>query len=564
MPHLSRKSKRYIAAFFTAFVISELCFLFVPSKFPVSHISTLIYSAIVISWIITVRRRVTQEYIRGYLSTGGVALVMLFVLRLMKWQYFGGNITSDRLIWYAYYIPITIIPAVSLLISFRIGKNANQKEKWYEYFFILLLLCLQILVLTNDFHGIVFEIEEYTESIKEYSYGTGYIIIILWCVGLNLLGLGILLIKCRNSSARKLWWIPLFSSGIGYVLLFIYFMNDGEAPSFNGNPLYNFQEAYSLIFITTWEASLRIGLIPSNSDYEDLFKIMGIGAVITDNEGKVKYKSDDAIGISKEMLSGSLDQEDSPLGRDKILKKDDISGGTILWVEDHSTVNALNDSLSEAVSLLSEENSLLEMENEIKAQKQSIETKGRLYDRISEKARPQLKAINDIIVSIQEKKTDMSEGLKTCLFLGAYVKRISNLTILNEQYGKLRLEELRLAIRESVENLTLMGIESMVSGKKTDKECRGESIIYAYDFFEKVVEMAVPTAANISCIISGENGLKLDILLDKAKEIPVEEDFAGRPEGTEIEILQEDEGIYLRFHDNMVPDAAAPQKGGGS
>ena len=552
MPHLSRKSKLYIFLFLAAFAGTAAGHLFFPAEFPLNGISSFLFSGIILVWIFTVRSRVTVGWIREYLTMGGFILILLYIIEIVREVYLNGYPVFNRMLFYFYFFPITMIPMISLFLALRTGKREEYKGSRLENFLIFLCFALQCFIMLNDFHMLVFDIKEYNETVQEYSYGPGYIVLMAWCVILTLAGLIVLVVRCRNSSARKLWWVPITIAGIGYGAVLVCFFNGGEFLEILGKPLLNFEEIYSFIFIGVWESCMRIGLIASNSDYDDMFKMTQMGAIIADSNGNIRYMANDAVVVMRKEIKQAADGEIIVPDKNHRIKGKKISGGTMLWVEDHSAVNSLNDRLAEAVSLLSEENSLLEMENEIKSQKQSIETRTRLYDRISEKIRPQLNSINMIIDKIEKKELDMAEGIKSCTVFGAYVKRISNLTILNEQYGKLKLEELRMAIRESLENLSGNGVDCMVSGNKTDIECKGEDILYAYDFFERAVEMAVPDVRTISCILSGEKGLKMDILMDTPTKIPSLDDFADKPQGVKVEILNEEEGIFLRFAKEVI------------
>ncbi|MBR4341587.1 MAG: hypothetical protein IKP88_02565 [Lachnospiraceae bacterium] len=547
MPYLSRKSKFFILFFVMVFILTAVGHIIFPSEFPFKYLSNFLYSGIILAWVFTVRRRVTTGWIKEYLTMGGFVLILLFIIDIVRQVYLTGNSALNRMLMYLYYFPITMIPLISFLLALRTGKGEEYKSSKLEKFLIVLCFALQFFIMLNDFHMKVFNINEYNEFVQDYSYGPGYVLIIAWCVILALAGLAVLTIRCRTSSSKKLWWVPIMVAGLGYGPSIVYLINGGKMPEIYGKPIFSFQELYSFIFIGMWESCLRIGLIASNSDYDYMFKMTKMGAVIADTEGNIRYMADDAVVIMRKEVSQAAEGEVIIPDKNHRIKGKKISGGTMLWVEDHSVVNDLNDRLAEAVSTLSEENSLLEMENEIKSQKQSIETRTKLYDRISEKIRPQLNRINEIIKNIEDKKTDMSEGIKSCTVLGAYVKRISNLTILNEQFGTLKLEELRYAVRESLENLSGNGVDCMVSGNKTDIECRGELVLYAYDFFERAVEMAVPDVKTISCILSGDKGLRMDILMDTPTKIPELSMFDDKPKGTKVEILKEEEGIFLRF-----------------
>ena len=116
-----------------------------------------------------------------------------------------------------------------------------------------------------------------------------------------------------------------------------------------------------------------------------------------------------------------------------------------------------------------------------------------------------------------------------------------------EHFKYLKLEELRYAIRESLENIRLLGVDANVSGIKADTEFEGELLIFAYEFFETTIEAALPDVETISCILLGEDGLRLEILMDTPFEIPDYSNFNTESHGLKVEVLHEDEGVYVRL-----------------
>ena len=90
-------------------------------------------------------------------------------------------------------------------------------------------------------------------------------------------------------------------------------------------------------------------------------------------------------------------------------------------------------------------------------------------------------------------------------------------------------------------------IDANVSGIKADTEFEGELLIFAYEFFETTVEAALPDVETISCILLGEDGLRLEMLMDTPFEIPDYSDFDVDGHGLKIEVLHEDEGVYVRL-----------------
>lgn len=551
MPYISKKSRKYILIFGIALILSELeqIFNFVGGRLQayLQELNTIMFIGITVTWIITVQRRVTDRKLRRYLVFGGTAIIALFIMRLIRWILFSRIFVVDRYFWYAYYIPTTILPFLSLLLALNVGREAEIRSKKTEKTLIAIWICLIVMILTNDLHNFVFKIGGYYDGTLNYKYNYGYYVVIAWCVLLTAVSFVTLIIRSRTSVSKELALIPAYISMFFVTFLLIYIIRGGKSPTILGRKLYNFQEIYALVYIGLWEASLRIGLIPSNSDYDDIFGLSTINAAIAGMEGKIKYRSDLAEEITEDEIARAENGEEVFLDENRVIRVQSIPVGKVAWVEDHTTINELNAGLKDALDRISEENNLLEMENEIKGQKASIEVRNKLYDKISFRTQWQLKKIEEILEKVELSGEDPDEAIKLCSVFGAYAKRQANLSIMAEHFKYLKLEELRYAIRESLENIRLLGVDANVSGIKADTEFEGELLIFAYEFFETTIEAALPDVETISCILLGEDGLRLEILMDTPFEIPDYSNFNTESHGLKVEVLHEDEGVYVRL-----------------
>lgn len=548
MPYISRKSRKYILLFSLAIAVVVLYMLINRTFLVFMDFDSIVYICLTVVWIITIQRRMTFGNLRRYIVLGGSFIISLFIMRLIRWTFYSGIPVLERLFWYLYYVAIIVLPLLSILLAINVGIEEKDRNLKLERVLKLSSAAIILVVITNDLHNLIFNIKGYVDGSIKYSYTIGYYFIVSWCVILSGASLLILIKRSNNTAAKKLSWIPAVISLSFTSLLFIYIVRGGSAPKVFGHKLYNFQEAYSLVFIGLWESCLRIGLIPSNSDYDGIFRLSSINAAIADDNNRIKYHSREIKGLSSAEIEKADKGNDVYLDENSLLRTQHISPtGKVIWIEDHTTINELNDELKEALARISEENNLLEMENDIKAQKAALLTRSRLYDGIALRTKGQLEKIEEIIEKIELTGQNTIEGLKLCSLYGAYAKRQANLSILSEQFKKLKLEELRYAIRESLENVKLLGIDANVSGIKADMEFDGELLIFAYEVFESTLEAALPDVETISCILLGDDGIKLEILMDTPFELP---DFTGfNPEryGMQIEVLKEDEGIYVRL-----------------
>ena len=358
MPYISKKSRRFILSFLGALVLTEIVQVFCSFGFPLFDLVTIAYLAIAVAWVITVKRRVTYSFIKGYLVMGGVVVILLFILRLMKWDFFEKIFIIGRYVWYAYYIPITSLSLFSFLLALRVGREAEKRNKAFDFISIISWLVIVIFVMTNDFHKLVFKIESYNNVIISYSYNIGYYVVLIWCMLFTASSVIIMVFRCRNSYAKKLVWIPVGICLLSSALLFMYAVNGGNSPELNGTKLFNVQEVYAIMYIGMWEALLRIGLIPSNSDYDDIFKLANVKAAIVDDNNNLKYMSNEAIELDPVEIVRAKRENGLKLDENRRVKSKNLETGSVLWIEDLTGVNELNVSLKEAIDRAQEENSL--------------------------------------------------------------------------------------------------------------------------------------------------------------------------------------------------------------
>ena len=372
MPYISKKSRKYILIFGIALILSELeqIFNFVGGRLQayLQELNTIMFIGITVTWIITIQRRVTDRKLRRYLAFGGTAIIALFIMRLIRWILFSRIFVVDRYFWYAYYIPTTILPFLSLLLALNVGREAEIRSKKTEKTLIAIWICLIVMILTKDLHNFLFKIGGYYDGTLNYKYNYGYYIVIAWCVLLTAVSFVTLIIRSRTSVSKELALIPAYISMFFVTFLFIYIIRGGKSPTILGRKLYNFQEIYALVYIGLWETSLRIGLIPSNSDYDDIFGLSTINAAIAGMEGKIKYRSNLAEEITEDEIARAENGEEVFLDENRVIRVQSIPVGKVAWVEDHTTINELNAGLKDALDRISEENNLLEMENEINAE----------------------------------------------------------------------------------------------------------------------------------------------------------------------------------------------------
>lgn len=279
-----------------------------------------------------------------------------------------------------------------------------------------------------------------------------------------------MVVKCHIYYPGRPFWIVILPLLIGTILLII---SSFDAVTINGvvyrGAIINSSEIQCYMSATFLCACIKIGLIPSNESHAEVLKQSSLGISIFDQSGDVKYQT--AEGINEKSA-------------DTITKRYQFRNGYAIWKEDVSEINRINQQLSEVYEQLSEEAELIRLENELKEQNAKVKFRTTLYETISEKT----SETNEMIYKLAGETEDRRRNAQMINFLGAYLKRYANLTIIKENRSGIPVNELYISIKESLKYLNYMGIPCEIKMDYSDElVLDGEIIIAAYELFEKVV-----------------------------------------------------------------------------
>lgn len=116
---------------------------------------TVLYNILIFSWAVSVWWRILHAQTRRCLL--GAAALMLFWLdiRLIRYD-FAQTPEMLRRLWYAYYIPMLLIPTLALYTLFFLDRGQSAPLYKYRYMIFVFPVVLFSLVLTNDCHQLAF------------------------------------------------------------------------------------------------------------------------------------------------------------------------------------------------------------------------------------------------------------------------------------------------------------------------------------------------------------------------------------------------------------------------
>ena len=429
-----------------------------------------VYCGLIIYWAFTLNKRILQNNTKKYLILVAFLMTLLIVLKIIKYGYHGTNEEISRKIWYLYYVSLIFAPTFGLKAAITLTKkNINKFVSWAmdAIAFVLLLS-----VLTNNLHQKCFSFNpEMANWDDEYTYGTCYYVLMAWVI-VCLVGTVILLfVGCKLPGAMRSVWIPMLILLATFVCAYLCVVKKIGA--------WQMQEIYSAGFVWMYEACIRIGVIPSNRNYREIFQKAGLNAKIVDAQGNIYIESKREIEPYKSRQ-----------------KYANLLAGILYWEEDISKIERLNFELYEIQAELNLRNTIIQSSNENESRRKRALEKNRLYAKISDSLKNTIddlnKLLNDTISYRKEHSdSDMNDALLRHLiakagFITAYIKRKSNLMIIGDDDRQIGLDELRLSVGEFLEFIRLAGCNvSFFAGYDVslNRKIEGEKLIKAYDDF---------------------------------------------------------------------------------
>ena len=96
------------------------------------QISSMVFQIIsvdvLIAWCVSIRNRILNKQIRMYLILVGLLMIFWLTVRIAKWRFLAVTDPLGRYFWYAYYIPMILIPLFGVFIEF----SHDFKTKFYK------------------------------------------------------------------------------------------------------------------------------------------------------------------------------------------------------------------------------------------------------------------------------------------------------------------------------------------------------------------------------------------------------------------------------------------------
>ncbi len=449
------------------------------------YISTSIHLGIFVTWVTNIRKRIMQRYLRQYLFFLGITIVLWVTFRSLKWSIFVLSPFFEHLTWYAFYFPMIMIPLTFFFMTLSINLDENHRpdKKWNLLYIPAVFLIL--LVLTNDFHQLVFTLditilEKYQTTTRE----PWYYVIVVFTFSLLIAAIFTLtrnFIKTSLSKKAPKLLIYLFIATAGYLIIYYFF----PIISIYFTDLTTFICLISLAF---FEACIQEKLIHSNTSHNEFFEISDIEALILSSDGTPSIKSATQTAITNEQFLRLKEASSITIDKSTLGHLAPINGGYIFWKSDVSEIYSLIDNLEQLNESLVVDVTILAEENKQKEERTRIKEQEVLHELLIEKMIPHSKKVEDYIRRSKDLDyVNRKKLLYEISIVSVYIKRKVNLIIMGQTDKLISTEEMVRAFEESFQILRFSDINCAINITDSFLMSFANAII-TYDLFEALIE----------------------------------------------------------------------------
>mgnify|MGYP003290959531 CR=1 FL=1 len=476
-----------------------------------------IHVCLLIGWCVSLNRRLQNRQVRCLLILVGILMAFWLTVRTIKFEFIADPTHPIvRYLWYCYYIPMVLIPMIGVFVVKYLDKLADYTHPKQMNLLLIPAFLLLGIVFTNDLHRLVFDFPQGIELFdSKYTYGFVYYILMAWFILGGLYFVVMLLKKSRVPGSKKMQRLPLFIMLGAIVFWVLYTLKLIKC---------DLTAMDCLIITCLLESAIQSGIIPSNTNHRELFDITTVPVQIVDADYQPHYVSGAALPLSeadlKKTEAGAVHMDNT------LLRSTPITAGRVVWQDDITVQNTLRQQLQDIREQMSEENTLLQAEVELTEHKAKVDEQNRLYDRIAQEVAPQLIRAEELMQRVSAEPEKARELMAKICVLGCYIKRRGNLLLLGEDNKQIPAAELEHCIRESLDNLRLGGVFTLL-----DSHCDGTlpvaDVVAIYDFYENVAERLLDKATAFLINLKCEGGaMTMNIQIGCSEEI-AEQAFAG-------------------------------------
>ena len=465
---------------------------------------TLLFAILFTMWTIRLYYKLYDKKTRRYILFIGILIVFWMLIRIIKGVTLDINI--ERICWYLYYLPLIFIPTLFYVCSNSLLSKMNKTRKIFIYLISSILL---ILVLTNDFHELVFKFNNGIYFHNDYNHYVGYYLIFIWIFylfGGSMIKLAINRLKIKKDLKV---FLPLIVLLLGLIYTYLYIL---DVPYIRET---NMSIVNSVLICLGIELAFYLDLIPNNKKYIQKFFNSNLDMAIISLDGKTKYTTCSFKVIPNFILDDIKNNKVKQIYQKKNIVYDikENKDSYVILRKDLTNIFKLKEEMLKQQKELLKQQESMKLEEKTKRELYEIKIRKDTINRVEKKLEEKRLEAKKILMKDDIKREDL-EKVKRIII---YSKKKSMLIISemnNEIYNE---ESIKILLNELIVGMSSLNIEGLVV-VKNKMNIKGRIMSYLYDIVYELIENSKNNAVMIY-VFSDNNMVNLKAVIGTNKKI---------------------------------------------
>ena len=465
---------------------------------------TLLFAIFFTMWTIRLYYKLYDNKTRRYILFIGILIVFWMLIRIIRGVTIDINI--ERICWYLYYLPLIFIPTLFYVCSNSLLSKMNKTRKIFIYLISSILL---ILVLTNDFHELVFKFNNGIYFHNDYNHYVGYYLIFIWIF--YLFGGGMIKLAINRLKIKKdlKVFLPLVVLLLGLIYTYLYIL---DVPYIRET---NMSIVNSVLICLGIELAFYLDLIPNNKKYIQKFFNSNLDMAIISLDGKTKYTTCSFKVIPNFILDDIKNNKVKQIYQKKNIVYDikENKDSYVILRKDLTNIFKLKEEMLKQQKELLKQQESMKLEEKTKRELYEIKIRKDTINRVEKKLEEKRLEAKKILMKDDIKREDL-EKVKRIII---YSKKKSMLIISemnNEIYNE---ESIKILLNELIVGMSSLNIEGLVV-VKNKMNIKGRIMSYLYDIVYELIENSKNNAVMIY-VFSDNNMVNLKAVIGTNKKI---------------------------------------------
>lgn len=435
---------------------------------------TFMFAIIFTFWTIRLYYKLYDKKTRRYILIIGILIIFWMLIRIIK-----GIIVNpflERICWYLYYLPLIFIPTHYYVSSSSLLNKINKTRKNIIYIISTILL---FLVLTNDFHELVFKFNKGIVLFDDYKHFIGYYLISIWIFYLfskSLIDLAIYRMKIKKDMKGFLPFIVILL-GITYTVFYIL-----DIPYIRS---INMSIVNSTLICIGIELAFYLDLIPNNKKYINKFLNSNLDMAIISLDTNTKYTTKVFNNIPEFILNDIKNNKikNSYKEQNIIYNIKKNKDSYIILKKDLTSINNLEKKIQNQRKELLKQQESIKIEEKTKKELYETQIRKDVINKVELKLSEKRNEVKKILTKNNVSKEELDKVKRIII----YSKKKSMLIISSVNGDIYNEEDIKVLLLELIKSMSSANIRGFVS-VNNKMIIKGNTMSLLYDIVYELIE----------------------------------------------------------------------------